>query len=267
MYPPLMVRSFVASGVLAGVRVSPIHCAVWREEACLLRFSVSSPSLTGRRGHDHLGDIANARRSRLPALASAWWCADQDAGRTIAIDGKRSSRRSARRDRRKPSTWCRPSPSRHSAWCLPARRSARSRTRSWPFPLSSTCCRRRGARHHRRDRMPARHRPADHRQGKPTAFWALKGNQGTLREDVEPSPTTCGGFSTPIWSADETVDGDHGFRIETAPRDRPPRRRLAATAARLARPQRRRRHRQHARDWRADRARDPLPSDLVGMAR
>ncbi len=69
-----------------------------------------------------------------------------------------------RKDRRKPSTWCRPS-RRASGWCLPRRRSARSRTRSALFPLSSTCrVDRRGARHHRRDRMPARHRPADHRQ-------------------------------------------------------------------------------------------------------
>src|SRR3954451_7044140 len=46
--------------------------------------------------------------------------------------------------------------------------------------------------------------------------WTLKGNQGTLREDVElfVAEQKSNGFKHAASSQDETVDGDHG-RIET----------------------------------------------------
>jgi predicted transposase YbfD/YdcC len=45
---------------------------------------------------------------------------------------------------------------------------------------------------------------------------ALKGNQGTLREDVElfAAEQKANGFKDTTLSSDQTVDGDHG-RIET----------------------------------------------------
>ena len=97
---------------------------------------------------------------------------------------------------------------------------------------------------------------------------ALKGNQGTLRDDVElfANEQKARGF------ADTQVSVDRNRRRRPrphrdAPRHRDPRRRLAATATPMARPQGPRHRRQHARDRRQDRTRDPLLSDLVVMAR
>ena len=61
---------------------------------------------------------------------------------------------------------------------------------------------------------------------------ALKGNQGTLREDVEvfAAEQKANGFKDTKVSRHQTVDGDHG-RIETRTYTHDPRYRLAATNA------------------------------------
>ena len=97
---------------------------------------------------------------------------------------------------------------------------------------------------------------------------ALKGNQGTLREDVElfANEQKAKGFPDTTVSGDETVDGDHG-RIET--------RRVTVVhdvawlKDRHDWPGTQGPHhrRERARDRDANRTRDPLLPDLVGMAR
>ena len=96
---------------------------------------------------------------------------------------------------------------------------------------------------------------------------ALKGNQGTLREDVElfAAEQKANGFKDTTISRHQTVDGDHG-RIETrtytAFHD------VAWLQERhdLARIERHRHGREHARNRRQNRTRDPLLHHLTGMA-
>ena len=98
---------------------------------------------------------------------------------------------------------------------------------------------------------------------------ALKGDPGTLREDVElfANEQKAKGFPDTTVSGDETVDGDHG-RIETrrvtVVHDVAWLERIGTTGRGTQGPHHRR---ERARDRDANRTRDPLLPDLVGMAR
>ncbi len=108
----------------------------------------------------------------------------------------------------------RPSP-RASAWCSGRPGSATSPTRSSPFPPCRAAGHRGRGGDHRRHGLPARiaqniiDKKADY-------ILALKGNQGTLRDDVElfAGEQKAVAFKNSSVSQDTTVDGDHG-RIET----------------------------------------------------
>ena len=97
---------------------------------------------------------------------------------------------------------------------------------------------------------------------------ALKGNQGTLREDVELFVKRAENQGFCRHDGQRARNGRRRSRPHRdASRDRRPRRRLAAGAARLARPQRPRHRREHARDRGEDRTRNPLLSHFLAMAR
>ena len=164
MYPLDGVLLLSLLAVLAGAE-GFTDIARFGEEAWL---AAPFPSFAdGTPSHDHLGDIfatldAQGFRRCLRGLGGG---VDPDAGRTHRHRRQDVAALRQERDRRKPSTWCRPSPRASAPVLAQTKVGEKSEQGLQPFPLSSTCCRsKEAARHHRRDRMPARHRPADHRQ-------------------------------------------------------------------------------------------------------
>ena len=91
---------------------------------------------------------------------------------------------------------------------------------------------------------------------------ALKGNQGTLKDDVKllVDEQKTVDFKDAKISRDKTVDGDHGQLKPGRSASFPARCRMATGASRLARPEGRRRGREHARSRRQDRSREVCAS-------
>ena len=195
--------------------------------------------------------------------------ADEDAGRTTSPSTARPPGARATKEPRTPSTWCPPSPP-ANAWCWRRPRSARRLTRSSPFRPSSRASLSIEGAVVTIDAIGCQRDIAQKIIDKKADYiLALKGNQGTLRNDVElfANQQKARGFADTQVSVDET--GRRRPRPHRdAPRHRDPRRRLAATASTNGPGLKGLRHRRRSTReiGTTSRTRDPLLSDIVVAA-
>lgn len=214
VYPLQEVLLLTLMAVLAGATAFTEIARFGERKIDLLRRFL--PFAAGTPSHDHLGDIfaaldTEAFRARFVGWVAALTGAPPDA---VAIDGK-TSRRSGRKgandalhvvsafaaDRRLVLAQMKVAEKSNEIVAIPALLDLLS-TAGATVTIDAMGCQRDIA--------------AKIVDEKADYILALKGNQGTLRDDVElfvEEQTTCGFADTEV-TRSETVDGDHG-RIET----------------------------------------------------
>ena len=273
IYPLPEVLLLCLLAVLAGAETF-VDIARFGEKkiALLRRFR---PFCHGTPAHDHLGDILSVLDAEQFQRCFVDWVAALTGApkEVIAIDGKTLRRSGGKKGAQAAVSMS------LSAFCHASEGGAQrpgqggGQVELWDrrHPQAARPAGDRGRhrhhRHHRRDRLPARHR-RENVTMKADYVLALKGNQGTLREDVElfAAEQKAAGFTAAKVTRQQTVDGDHS-RIETRTttaihdvgwlQPAPP---MAGAAGR-------RHGREHTRDRQQRSTRDPLLHHLARLAR
>ena len=202
MYPLREVLLLCLMAVLAGAEtIMDIARFGDRKLAFLRRFL---PFSEGTPSHDHLGDILASIEAEAFQRGFVAWVASLTGvpSGVIAVDGKHVAPIEGRQGGGSHGFRLRRAPALGAGPGQGGRQGQRDRRHPQAVGDAGH---RRGDRHHRRHGLPARH-----------PILALKGNQGTLRDDVElfAAEQKASNFKDTTVSRDKSVDGDHG-RIET----------------------------------------------------
>ena len=171
----------------------------------------------GTPAHDHLGDIFATLDAEAFQRCFVAWVAEATGcpAEVIAIDGKTSRRSYQKKDAKEPIHMVSAFAARQRLVLGQIKVDEKSNEIIGDPRAPRHDGDRRRRRHHRRHGLSARHRRAD-LDKKADYILALKGNQGTLNDDVKlfVAEQQAKGFEDAKVSRHETVDGDHG-RIET----------------------------------------------------